>query len=102
MKGVRMSNHHTPGALRSLPDRPSLRHLKAQAKDLLKSGDIPNLAGAQLQIARSYGFPSWPALKVHVESLAESGKLKDAIDRNDLPRVQSMLAGNPALHQAPL
>jgi len=96
-----MSNH-TSGATRALPDRPSLRHLRDQAKDLLKSGGAVALADAQFQVARSYGFASWPKLKAHVDSLAESGKLKDGIDRNDLPLVQSMMARNPALHQAPL
>ena len=100
-----MSNH-TSGATRALPDRPNLRHLKDQAKDLLRSGGAVTLADAQFQVARSYGFTSWPKLKAHVDSLAESGKLKDAlkdaIDRNDLPRVQSMMTRNPALHQAPL
>ena len=53
---------------RSLPERPNLRHLKDQAKDLLKVGQASSLAEAQLQIARQYGFPSWPKLKRHVES----------------------------------
>src|SRR5688500_9391127 len=100
-----MSNH-TSGATRALPERPSLRHLKDQAKDLLKSGGAVTLADAQFQVARSYGFTSWPKLKAHVNSLAESGKLhdalKDAINRNDLRLVQSMMKRSPALHQAPL
>ncbi len=69
-----MSNH-TSGATRPLPDRPNLRHLKDQAKDLLKSGGAVTLADAQFQIACSYGFTSWPKLKAYVNSLAESGKL---------------------------
>jgi len=96
-----MSNH-TSSATRALPDRPSLRHLKDQAKDLLKSGGAVTLADAQFQVARSYGFTSWPKLKAHVNSLEESGKLKDAINRNDLSLVQSMMKRNPDLHQAPL
>ena len=32
------------------------------------SGAPPLLADAQFQIARQYGFPSWPKLKQHVES----------------------------------
>jgi hypothetical protein len=39
-------------AARPLPDRPNLRHLKDQAKDLLKAGAALSLAGAQIQIAR--------------------------------------------------
>ena len=87
---------------RPLPDRPNLRHLKAQAKDLIKNGAARTIAGAQFLIARVYGFASWSKLKVHVESLVESGRLKHAIDRNDLETVKAMMTRNPALHRAPL
>ena len=96
-----MSNQFS-GTARALPDRPNLRHLKDQAKDLLKAGNARSLSDAQLQIAREYGFPSWPKLKAHIDSLEEAGQLKDAIDRNNLPLVQSMMLRNPALHKAPL
>jgi ankyrin repeat protein len=85
-----------------LPDRPNLRHLKDQAKALVKAGQAGTLAAAQLEIARLYGFASWPKLKVHVDSLEETGKLKLAIDSNDLPEVKRLLTRNPALHRAPL
>jgi len=88
--------------LRPLPDRPDLRHLKGQAKDLLKSGVAASLAEAQFKIARSYGFASWPKLKAHLESLEEAGQLKRAIDRNDFDAVKKMMTRNPALHRAPL
>jgi len=87
---------------RTLPDRPNLRHLKDQAKDLLKSGSAKSLAEAQFQIARLYGFASWPKLKAHIDSLEEVGQLKQAIDTNDFARVQTMMTRNPALHRAPL
>src|SRR2546423_7010729 len=90
------------GAPRPLPDRPNLRHLKDQAKDLLKTGAATSLADAQFQIARLYGFASWPKLKAHVESLGEVGELKAAIDRNDFDRVREMMTRNPELHRAPL
>ncbi|MFL6350761.1 MAG: hypothetical protein ACJ74Z_02765, partial [Bryobacteraceae bacterium] len=96
-----MSNQ-LPGATRTLPDHPNLRHLKDQAKDLLRDGTAPSLAAAQLKIAREYGFPSWPKLKAQIDSLKEAGQLKDAIDRNDLPLVQLLMLRNPALHNAPL
>ena len=89
-------------APRPLPDRPDLRHLKDQAKDLLKAGEAASLADAQFQIARLYGFASWPKLKAHVESFEEIGQLKRAIDTNDISRVQAMMTRNPALHGAPL
>src|SRR5688500_3059890 len=87
---------------RPLPDRPNLRHLKDQAKDLLKAGAATSVADAQFKIARLYGFASWPKLKAHVDSLEEAGQLKGAIDANDVERVKALMTRNPALHRAPL
>ena len=100
-----MSNSSSsfPGsASQSLPERPNLQHLKNQAKDLLRAGSAASLAEAQFQIARSYGFASWPKLKAHVESLDEIGELKSAIDRNDFDQVRLMMTRNLELHRAPL
>ena len=96
-----MSIDH-PDAPRPLPDRPNLRHLKDQAKDLLKAGAAASITDAQFRIARLYGFASWPQLKAHIDSLEEIGQLKQAIDTNDIDRVKTMLTRNPALHGAPL
>src|SRR6476646_1859383 len=87
---------------RPLPDRPNLRHLKDQAKDLLKSGEAKSITDAQFQIARLYGFASWPKLKAHVEFFKKTGQLKHAIDTNDIVRVKTIMTRNPALHGAPL
>ena len=76
---------------KQLPTRPNLEHLKNQAKALLSSWKSnesdalsrvepfrfietkePNLAKAQLVVAREYGFSSWAKLKEHVESFAGS------------------------------
>jgi hypothetical protein len=89
-------------APRPLPDRANLRHLKDQAKDLVKAGTATSIGDAQFKIARVYGFPSWPKLKAHVESLEEVGQLKQAIDGNDLERVTAMMTRNPTLHRAPI
>jgi ankyrin repeat protein len=86
----------------TLPERPNLRHLRQQARDLHRAGEAASLANAQFQLAQRYGFSSWPKLKSHVESLEEIGQLKAAIDANDLARVQAMMTKNPALHRAPL
>jgi ankyrin repeat protein len=96
-----MSIDH-PETPRPLPDRPNLRHLKDQAKDLLKAGATTSITDAQFRIARLYGFASWPKLKAHIDSLEEIGQLKHAIDTNDIVRVKTMLTRNPALHRAPL
>ncbi len=93
---------HSSDAPRPLPERPNLRHLKDQAKDLLKGGDADSLADAQFKIALLYGFASWPKLKEHVDSLEEIGQLKLAIDTNDLELVKSLMTRNPDLHRAPL
>jgi hypothetical protein len=93
---------HSTDEPRSLPDRPNLRHLKDRAKNLRKAGGAESLADAQFQIARLYGFASWPKLKAHVESLEEIGHLKQAIDTNDLDRVKTLMTRNPDLHCAPL
>lgn len=81
--------------VRSLPESPSLDHLKYQAKDLLRDHAARSLAAAQrirefhprftgasdahifaaqlklsdaqLAIAREAGFPSWARLKRHIE-----------------------------------
>ena len=96
----------SPQTPRPLPDRPNLRHLKDQAKDLLKgllkAGQDASLTDAQYKIARLYGFVSWPKLKAHVDSLEEIGQLKQAIDSNDLVTVKKLMTRNPALHGAPL
>jgi ankyrin repeat protein len=102
MKGGRTMSNRSEDAPFPLPEKPDLRHLKAQAKDLLKAGEAESLTSAQFKIARLYGFASWPKLKAHVDSLAEIGQLKLAIDANDLERVKRLMRSNPALHQAPL
>ena len=71
----------------TLPAYPSLDQLRHQAKDLLsaaKSGDAAaagriaavsqrqTLSAAQLVVARSYGFSSWPRLKAEVEARTAS------------------------------
>ena len=57
-----------------LPGRPSLAHLRKQAKELLhrlrQEQPESTLADAQHALARQYGFASWPKLKVAVTSLA--------------------------------
>ena len=58
---------------RRLPDQPNLRHLKDQAKDLLKTGAATSITDAQFKIARLYGFASWPKLKAHVEAFDGAG-----------------------------
>ena len=92
----------SPSLPRALPERPDLRHLKDQAKDLLRAGGAATLAEAQFAVARQYGFTSWPRLKEHVERLHEIGLLKHAIDTNDIGAVRTLMTRNPELHRAPM
>jgi CubicO group peptidase (beta-lactamase class C family) len=55
-----------PGRSRSLPARPSLRHLKLEAKRRVAAGEFPSLHEAQTAIAWEYGLPSWATLKQRV------------------------------------
>ena len=48
---------------RSIPGRPSLRHVKLEAKRRLAAGEFATLHDAQAAIAREHGLPSWAALK---------------------------------------
>ena len=53
---------------KQLPARPSLEHLKKQAKELAREQKIA-LHDAQSVITRDYGFASWKQLHAHVESI---------------------------------
>ena len=84
-------------AVVQLPDQPNLRHLKDQAKDLVRAGSCPTLADALFNVARRYGFPSWPKLKAYVESVGSMGELEQAILEDDVGRVRDLLAEDPGL-----
>jgi hypothetical protein len=43
-----------------------------------------------------------PPPSAHVESLEDVHQLKQAIDRNDIERVKTMMTRNPSLHRAPM
>lgn len=59
--------------IQRLPARPSLEQLRKQAKDASRSGGIP-LHQAQLDLARRYGFESWPKLVHHVVATGPAGE----------------------------
>jgi ankyrin repeat protein len=92
----------SPAAVRPLPANPNLRHLRDEARDLVRSGGAVKLSAAQYQVAGTYGFPSWPKLKAHVDALTLAGQLKAAIDANDLAAVQGLITRHPGLHMAKL
>jgi ankyrin repeat protein len=100
-----------------LPARPSLDHLRREARDLLRaaqSGDTAaadriravsaasTLASAQLAVAREYGFASWARLKTMVEArttdLARQAEMFcEASIRDWTGRAVRMLAATPEL-----
>ena len=85
-----------------LPSKPNLRHLKDQAKDRLANGDAPSLAMALFQVARTYGFPSWPKLRNHVLALPFAENLKAAIDADDFAEVRRLVSKHTELIHAPI
>jgi ankyrin repeat protein len=93
---------NSPLPPRTLPERPDLDQLKRQAKELLVElrEREPNsdhaLHDAQLLLARSYGFGSWPKLKAFVEGVTER-RLADAIRAGNTTRVRTMLEARPEL-----
>ena len=60
-----------------LPAAPSLEQLRKQAKELVRerrAGAEPlRLSEAQRDVAREYGFASWPRLKAYVERVSAHG-----------------------------
>ncbi len=105
---------------RSLPVNPSHRFLQEEAKDALKAqrrgdravcpmlrllrrfhaADDQAIVGAevalhevQFALAMDYGFPSWPAMKAHVESLAAAGAAETGA--GDDPAVRAVLSDVP-------
>lgn len=96
----------------ALPARPNLDWLRKTAKqqlhELRKTNSDAKLAGAQLALARQYGFRSWRALKAEVDrlqALASSGEqsiaaLLRAVGTGQIDTVRAMLAATPELINA--
>ena len=81
-----------------LPDKPSLEWLRKQAKRRLDemraahtTGEPPQLADAQFVIAKDYGFPSWRALKAHIDALTVDGQLFEAAKNGDVAALTALL-----------
>ena len=91
-------------------EHPDLEQLKRQAKELLRgvcrrraeaaaevnahyrAADASKFAlhDAQLVLARSYGFESWPKLKAYVDGVTVR-RLAEAVRADDLAQVRAML-----------
>jgi ankyrin repeat protein len=105
-----------PLPTRTLPAQPDLDQLKRQAKELLdafRAGDGGAVAevslfyrdadaatfalhDAQLALARSYGYDSWPKLKAYVDGVTVE-RLVEAVRANDPGQVRALLQVRPEL-----
>ena len=86
-------------AAKSLPERPDLTWLKKTAKEQLarlrKKDPEAKLHQAQL-IAREYGFPSWRALKTHVDALSLDGQIIAAAVEGKAEELARLISEHPA------
>ena len=97
-----MTHDPSPSArrTRTLPVRPSLEHLRNEAKQRLKSLRQQNpqakLAAVQLALALEYGFASWRQLKAHVDrrdpAQLERKRVFDAARAGDVDTVRRAFA----------
>ncbi len=101
---------------RAMREHPNLDQLKRQAKEMLaafaagehdavaevnahyRAADPASFAlhDAQLVLARSYGFDSWPKLKAYVDGVTVK-RLADAVRAGDIVQVRAMLKARPEL-----
>src|SRR5688572_23821183 len=89
-----------------LPTRPSLAHLRKQAKALLSRLRVTNpnatLSDAQHALAGEHGFASWPKLKAYVEAAVSSPPLfprftPKARESLFFARYEASHAGSPSI-----
>jgi ankyrin repeat protein len=103
-------------SIRRMRQHPDLEQLKRQSKELLAAFRAADAAAvneatafyddpqhatfalhdAQLVIARSYGFDSWPKLKAYVDGVTIR-RLVEAVSNGDIARVRAMLKARPEL-----
>jgi ankyrin repeat protein len=96
----------------ALPARPNLDWLRKTAKQQLqqlrKTNPDAKLAGAQLALARQYGFRSWRAMKAEIDRLQALGSSGDqamkallrAVGTGKIDTVRTTLAAAPELVNA--
>src|SRR5690348_5006989 len=96
----------------ALPARPNLDWLRKTAKQqfqqLRKTNPDAKLAGAQLALAREYGFRSWRAMKAEVDRLQALGSSGDqaikallrAVGTGQIDTVRATLAAAPEVVNA--
>ncbi|WP_327585133.1 ankyrin repeat domain-containing protein [Nonomuraea sp. NBC_00507] len=107
-----------------LPENPSFEHLKNEAKQLLRGvragetralataealhpGSLSELrlAGAQLVVARKYGFTSWARLRAHMAMVGEFARRPDEVGPSadlaaEFLRLACLTYNGPARYEA--
>jgi hypothetical protein len=83
-------------------DRVRRRHPRFHAADDELIATQLKLAGAQLVIAREYGFSSWPQLKERINSNTVAQLIDQAIRGNDPASVTHLLTTYPNLLHVPV
>jgi ankyrin repeat protein len=82
-----------------LPDNPDLDWLRKEAKHSLaklrKTNPAARLATAQFEVAARFGFPSWRAMKAHIDSLPIDGPLIAAARNGDAKTLLALLEKHP-------
>src|SRR5215204_6662330 len=81
-------------AMSVLPERPLLEHLRKQAKARRRERGIP-LSQAQHELAREYGFASWPRL-VHAIQASQLRGIERVLVLADPPALATALEADPA------
>jgi ankyrin repeat protein len=81
---------------RRLPRQPNLEQLRKQAKELMGGWPGFTLSEAQRELARAYGFDSWPKLKAFVDG-ANVARLAEAVNAGDLATVRKLIKSRPEL-----
>lgn len=81
---------------RRLPRRPNLEQLRKQARELMAGWPGFTLSEAQRELARAYGFSSWPKLKAFVDG-ANVARLAEAVNAGDLATVRKLVKARPEL-----
>lgn len=82
---------------KKLSERPDFEEIRAEAKQLHRSGGFKTLAAAQLSLANSYGFKGWPELKLGVEQRL----LRRLIEDGQPEVLQAFLTQYPKLTRKP-
>ena len=78
-----------------LPERPHIEQMKKRAKEIGREFGIP-LHKAQLNMARGYGFASWPKLAKHVEVVTALTREPETVAPDDFLALVCLTYGDDA------